>query len=110
MNQSSAEVTSSDLGAADPVFVHSRNEAYLILIVWAASFVWTVPYCYYTGYQTTNEQWELSLTFGMPSWLFWGVGVPWFVAGICSILICAFYIKDDDLGQADDELPADYED
>ncbi|MDA7504203.1 hypothetical protein OAF42_00415 [Planctomicrobium sp.] len=90
---------------ADPVYVHSKNEAYLILIVWALSFAWTVPYCYSNGFQTTNENWELSLTMGMPSWIFWGVGLPWFVAGILSILICLFFIKDDDLGQAKDELP-----
>ncbi len=90
---------------ADQVYVHSRNEAYLILIVWGLSFAWTVPYCYYTGYQTTAENWELKLTMGIPSWIFWGVAFPWCVAGVLSILICLFYIKDDDLGQAEDELP-----
>lgn len=89
----------------DPVYIHSRNEAIVILIVWAISFAWTVPYCYFTGYQTTTESWELSLTWGLPSWIVWGVAVPWCTAGVVSILLCLFYIKDDDLGQADDELP-----
>lgn len=91
----------------DPVFVHSRREAMLILIVWAVCFAWTVPYCYFTGFQTTAaEDWQLSLTWGMPSWVVWGVAVPWLIAGVVSIAICLFVIEDDDLGLADDEAPA----
>lgn len=89
----------------DPVYHHSKNEALLILVVWALSFAWTVPYCYFNGYQSNEEAYQLELFWGMPSWIFWGVALPWFVAGIVSILICLFIIKDDDLGQAEDELP-----
>lgn len=90
---------------ADPVYVHSRREASVILIVWALSFAWTVPYCYFFGYRTTNDNWELSMTLGLPSWIVWGVAFPWVVSGVVSIYLCLFYIKDDDLGQAEDELP-----
>ena len=90
---------------ADPVYVHSKREGIVILIIWALGFAWTVPYCYFTGYQTTTENWKLTTTWGIPSWVFWGVAFPWFVSGVLSILMCLFYIKDDDLGQADDEVP-----
>lgn len=89
----------------DPVYVHSKKEAMLILIIWGLSFAWTVPYCYLTGYRTINELWDLKLVLGMPAWVFWGVAAPWTISGILSIIICLFFIKDDDLGQAEDELP-----
>ena len=88
----------------DPVYRHSKREAIFILILWAGSFAWTVPYCYFNGYQTTQDNWTLELTFGLPSWVVWGVAVPWVVCGIISILLCFFLIQDDDLGRADDEL------
>ncbi len=63
-----------------------------------------MPYCYFNGYQTTHENWQLELTFGLPSWVVWGVAVPWIVCGAISIWYCLFLIEDDDLGRADDEL------
>ena len=89
---------------ADPVYVHSKREGIVILVIWALGFAWTVPYCYLTGFQTTTENWELTMTWGIPSWVFWGIAFPWFISGVLSILLCLFYIKDDDLGQADDEV------
>lgn len=91
--------------AVDPVYAHSKSEAKVILVIWGLSFLWTVPYCYFAGYQTPQAPIELSLTFGIPSWVFWGVAFPWTVSGLLSIILCLFYIKDDDLGQAEDELP-----
>ena len=87
----------------DVVYRHSKREAYAILILWALSFAWTVPYCYFTGYQTTSENWQLEVTWGMPSWVVWGVAIPWLLCAVISILLCLFYIQDDDLGRAEDE-------
>ncbi|MCA8997495.1 MAG: DUF997 family protein [Planctomycetaceae bacterium] len=87
----------------DPVYLHSRREALLILLLWGLSFFWTVPYCYLRGYQTLSNPEDLRLVWGMPAWVTWGVAVPWITCGILSILICLFVIRDDDLGHAGDE-------
>ena len=46
----------------------------------------------------------LSTTMGMPSWLVGGILVPWIVADLFTIWMCFFFIKDDDLGTAGDEV------
>ncbi|MEW4487094.1 DUF997 family protein [Thalassoglobus sp. JC818] len=81
----------------DPVYRHSKREAIAILSLWAVSFLWTVPYCYAYGYRKAGEDLELQLFWGLPSWIVWGVAIPWVVCGVVAIGMCAFYIQDDDL-------------
>ena len=83
----------------DPLFLHSRREAGVILLVWGLCFAWTVPYCYLYGYSAPANPAELPLVLGMPAWVFWGVAVPWVVAGLVSIALCLWFIQDDDLGE-----------
>ncbi|MEZ6067752.1 MAG: DUF997 family protein [Planctomycetaceae bacterium] len=83
----------------DPVFLHARREAIVILLVWAACFAWTVPYCYLNGYGAPTDGEPIPLVIGMPAWVFWGVAVPWLVGGLVSIGLCLFYIEDDDLAE-----------
>ena len=94
---------SLDTPPDDPVFRHSRREAIVILLVWLASFAWTVPYCYLKGYETPADPSELSIVWGMPAWVTWGVAVPWIVSGLVSIVLCLWFIQDDDLGEAPNE-------
>jgi len=89
----------------DPVFLHSRREALVIVALWAACLVWPVPYCYLNGYTAPATPEELPIVWGMPAWVFYGIALPWAVAGVASIVMCLWFIQDDDLGQADDELP-----
>ncbi|MFV0442720.1 MAG: DUF997 family protein [Planctomycetaceae bacterium] len=81
----------------DPVFLHSRREAIVILLVWAACFAWTVPYCYLNGYTAPASPDELPIVMGIPAWVFWGIAVPWVVAGLVSIGLCLWFIRDDDM-------------
>jgi len=80
----------------DPVFVHTRREAIVILIVWAIALVWSVGYCTLFGYPDSDTQ--VSLTLGMPSWVFFGVLSPWMGAGLFSVVFSLFFMADDDLG------------
>ncbi len=82
----------------DPVFIHSRREAIVIFCVWAAAALWTVPYCYLNGYGVAPE--NLETVWGVPSWVFWGIGLPWLVADVVTIWLCFGYIQNDDLGEA----------
>lgn len=81
----------------DPVFLHSRREFFLILGVWALCLVWVIPYCYLFGYRPITDASELPMVLGMPSWVVWGVAVPWLVADVATIAICIWVIRDDDL-------------
>ena len=81
-----------------PVFVNSRREALWIFRVWAVGLVWAVPYCYFTGYDESVDAATFSTTLGIPTWLFWGILVPWIVADIFTIWFCFCYMQDDDLG------------
>ncbi len=81
----------------DPVFLHTRREAIVILVVWALAFSWVVPFCYFDGYTPAANATEVPLVLGMPRWVVWGVGVPWLIADVVTIGLCLWFIKDDDL-------------
>ncbi len=84
----------------DPTFLHTRREAWLILAAWLVCLVWTVGYSAVAGYGSPTE--EIPITLGMPSWVFWGVLVPWGTATVFSVWFGLFYMADDDLGETDD--------
>ena len=81
----------------DPVFLHSRREAILIVGVWALGLIWAVPYCYLRGYDLAPE--EIDTIWGIPSWLFWGIAVPWLLADVFTAWFCFSYMAVDDLGK-----------
>ncbi|MEZ6055576.1 MAG: hypothetical protein R3C01_02615 [Planctomycetaceae bacterium] len=89
----------------DPVFLHARREAIVILLLWGAAFGWTVTYCTLYGYSTLESPMsaaEVPLTLGMPSWVVWGVAFPWLVCMVVSIWLALFFIQDDDLNSSSD--------
>lgn len=84
-------------------FRHARREAILIFLAWAVALVWAVPYCYFAGFTTSPETLDpetMPLILGIPSWVFWGIGLPWLAADVFTIWLCFFYMEDDDLGEA----------
>jgi hypothetical protein len=83
-----------------PVFVNARREATIVFFVWVAALGWSVPYCYLNGYGKAIDPDNLNIVWGMPSWVFWGVFVPWMIANIFTIAFCFLYMQDDDLGEA----------
>ena len=89
----------------DPTFVNSRREACIIFGAWLAALCWCVPYCYWNGYNVTDPE-NISITFGMPSWVVWGIAIPWIVADVFTVWFCFFYMKNDDLGVSPEELAA----
>jgi hypothetical protein len=89
----------------DPIFLNSRREAIVIFTIWLVCLVWAVPYCYYFGYVGSFDSANFSTFLGIPSWLFWGIALPWLLADIVTTWFCFCYMQDDDVGVADDELP-----
>lgn len=99
MNSSSSKIDQPEF---DPVFLSSRREAIVIFCVWLAALLWAVPICYFNGYLPNIENFDpdnVSTVLGIPTWLFWGIFVPWLAADVFTIWFCFCYMKDDDLGE-----------
>lgn len=97
----------------DPVFVHSRREALIIFCVWALALLWSVPFCYYNGflslsilgteYTRSFDPESFDTILGMPAWVFGGIVLPWLAADVFTVWFCFFYMKEDDLGEANED-------
>lgn len=93
----------------DSVFLNSRREAIVIFTIWLVALLWSVPYCYLNGYLADGEAFDpdsFQLTWGIPSWQFYGIAAPWFVAVVATTLFCFLFMKDDDLGKGPEDLEA----
>lgn len=79
---------------------NSRREAVFTVIVWVLACLYTVGYAGLFAYRGPGEQPEL--IGGMPSWVVWGVVLPWFActAVTCWYAMCG--IVDEDLGEEAD--------
>ena len=68
-------------------------------VVWL--YLWSqTPVFFESGPDTFDEK-EFSTVWGIPSWLFWGIAVPWLLADVFTLWFCFFYMKDGDLGEDD---------
>ncbi len=79
-------------------YLHARKEAWLILLAWLICLVWTVGYSAYAGYGVDGT--SIALVWGLPSWIVWGVLVPWISATVFSVVFALFYMADDALESA----------
>lgn len=96
--------------AAARLYHHARREAVIIVLIWFAALVWVVGYCYLRGYTHPADSWlvrsglavgpeELvARVWGFPSWVLFGIVIPWLVASAVTILFAQFVMADDDLG------------
>lgn len=85
----------------DPTLRHSRREAVVIVLAWAAATVYCCTYSYLFGYDrpgAPRTAADLSFVLGVPSWFFWGVLVPWGVCFVFIIWFAGMWMKEDDLG------------
>ncbi len=88
----------------DPTYLNSLREAFVIVALFAAFCLWAIFVCYNYGYLSPGEQRsEVTTVLGMPSWAFWGIGLPWLVVDVVAVWFCFFYMKADDLGEENDE-------
>lgn len=85
----------------DAVLRHARREALVIFAAWTSCAIYCCSYSYFFGYIRPDRPLgpgDVRPTFGMPSWVFWGVMVPWVVAAAFTLAFVAFGMADDDLG------------
>lgn len=104
---SSAASSGPDQFELDPVFLNSRREAAAIFLLWFLCLLWAVPVCYATGYGVDVVPGKVPTVLGMPSWVFWGLLLPWLVADGVTIWLCFRFIKDDPLGTVEGEEAVD---
>jgi len=103
MTSTSTPGDSSEQFELDPVFIHSRREAFAIVGVWGLCLLWAVPVCYLLGFGRPIDPAAVDTVFGIPTWTFWGIVVPWLAADVITTWFAFRYIQDDDLGIAPEE-------
>ena len=95
--------TSTQTDQPDPVFVSTRRDAIIVLAVFAVVCVWTVSWCYAHGYDEATVT-PIVTVLGIPSWVFWGIAVPWLVADVFTIWFFLWHMQDDDLAEDGSEV------
>ena len=105
----------------DPIYLHTRREAKIILSIWLIALIYTCTYCYLFGYATHPSDpaatgpaistWvgplesfdrepdsiTTPLGLGIPDWVFYGVALPWVICILLSVFFCLFVFEEDDL-------------
>src|SRR5438270_923310 len=86
---------------ADPVLRHARREGLIIIAAWLASTIYCCSYAYLYGYSSPRRPLgpgDVQPILGMPSWVFWGIMLPWGVCAAFTFWFAGWYMADDDLG------------
>ncbi|WP_425617479.1 DUF997 family protein [Anatilimnocola sp. NA78] len=84
------------MAAPHPILQSARREALVVALVWAGAATWTVTFCLLHGYGATPD--KLHFTLGFPTWVFWGIVVPWVVCALISLVVANLVMTDADLG------------
>ncbi len=88
----------------DPTYLNSLREAKMIIFLFAVFCAWAVLACYLFGYgDPPAAGTEIAKVLGMPSWIFWGICLPWIAVDVVAVWFCFFYMQVDDLGENDTE-------
>lgn len=85
--------------ALEPGVLNAYQETRWILALFVLSLVWCVPYGYLNGYRPVSPEQPLSITWGIPSWVLWGVFAPWLLIDVATVWISLVGMQDDDLGE-----------
>ena len=86
----------------DPVLRHARREGWAIFAAWSAATLYCCVYYAMFGYSSPSHvlgRNDVNPIFGMPSWFFWGVILPWGVCGVFTLWFVGFVMAEDDLGK-----------
>jgi hypothetical protein len=90
---------------------NARREAILVLSTWALALIWVVGYSYARGYLEEGRAPQaahgqdgppLEIVLGMPSWVFYGIFLPWLIATAFTVFFGLRILKDDVLQPAPD--------
>lgn len=86
----------------DPVFLHARREARFILVTFAVFAIYTLSVSYGLGLNTDPDMNQPPpQVLGIPSWVFWGIVLPWIAANFVTAWFCFGYMRIDPIEEAD---------
>jgi hypothetical protein len=74
---------------------HTLREAKWIVGIWAISFLWVIGYC--SRFGVTSDVEPIATVGGIPSWVFWGIALPWVIATIVTCWFALGFIVDEPL-------------
>lgn len=98
----------------DPEYVQSLRELAVILLLFAACFAWTICVSAFAGYGSAHSNSSqpsgvasesldfgdlpeslpaTSIILGMPSWVFWGIFMPWLIIDIVVVWFCFRFMQ-----------------
>ena len=91
----------SDDWELDPLFLQARREMWMVLGLFSISLIWTISAANWLGYQAPlpADVDRLSLTWGMPTWVFWSVIAPWILLDVVAVWFCFYYMQDEPVAQ-----------
>ena len=81
----------------DPLLRSARREMKVAVIFWAVFASWAIGLGKLLAYQKQPEGEMVNMILGMPSWVFWVVMLPWFLATVFTIWFALRFMKDHDL-------------
>jgi Protein of unknown function (DUF997) len=85
-----------------PLLKQSRREAVWSLVLWLFAALWTLGYCGYYGYPPQPEP---TFIYGVPTWVFWGIFVPWCICTLLSCLFALCFMQSDAFTEAPTNTP-----
>lgn len=88
----------------DPVFVHARREAAVIVALFLLFFSYSILTCFFLGYgHTAEDSSSIRLIWGMPAWVFFGIFLPWCGVDLVAVWFCFFFMQDDNLNPPEED-------
>lgn len=87
----------------DPLFLNARRELKLTLFVWLAFGIWVVGVSWWQGRAPVVDPDNIPTVLGIPSWVFWGVALPWVAANVFTFWFCFGFMAEDPLEEAAEE-------
>ena len=71
----------------------SRREALCIVGIWCLFAVWVLGYACFHAY--VDDAQSIELVLGLPSWVTWGIALPWCVASVVTVVFSLGFMKDE---------------
>ena len=81
----------------DPLLRSARREMKVAVVFWVVFASWALGFGKYLAYQKPDDGALVNMILGMPSWVFWVVMLPWFLASVFTLWFALRFMKDHDL-------------
>ncbi len=81
----------------DPLLRSARRELKVAVMFWVVFAAWALGLGKLLAYQKPPEGEMIDMIMGMPSWVFWVVMLPWFMATVFTLWFALRFMKDHDL-------------